>query len=193
MSRLIREDLMSLEEYSENRADIRLQMMALKKIRVISVGPDITMHFENKTLIQYQIQEMLRVEKIFEATGINEELEAYGPMVPDGSNWKATQMIEFPDPEQRKIELALLMGIDRQTWVQVGTHDKVFAISDEDLERENEEKTSSVHFMRFELTGEMVADAKSGAAIHVGMDHPHYDHSVTLSAESHKSFVEDLA
>ena len=193
MSRLTREDLMSLEEYSEKRPEFRQQVMALKKIRVIPVGPDVTMHFENRALVQYQIQEMLRVEKIFDAAGIEEELGAYNPMIPDGQNWKATQMIEFADPEQRKVELARLIGIDRKTWVQVGEHDKVYAISDEDLERENEEKTSSVHFMRFELSDEMVADAKSGAVIRVGIDHENYHHSLALPEASRESFVEDLA
>ncbi len=189
---LKREDLLSLEEYSNQRDDFRRKAMEEKKIRVIPVGPSVTMHFENRFLVQYQIQEMLRIEKIFDAEGIQEELDAYNPMVPTGSSWKATQMIEFPDPEERKTELARLIGIDRKTWVQVGDNDKVYAISDEDLERETEDKTSSVHFMRFELTQPMVEAAKAGADISVGIDHENYQHQVTLSDEARKSLVADL-
>ncbi len=190
---LKREDLLSLEDYASQRPDFRRQAMDEKKIRVVRVGPDVTIHFENRFLVQYQIQEMLRIEKIFEAEGIQDELDAYNPMVPTGSNWKATMMIEFPDPEERKEQLAKLIGIDRKTWVQVDDLDRVYAISNEDLERETEEKTSSVHFMRFELTPEMVEAAKAGAPIRAGIDHPHYQHEVTLDEEARKSLVTDLA
>ena len=190
---LKREDLLSLEEYAAQRPDFRQKAMAEKKIRVVPVGPHVTMHFENRFLVQYQIQEMLRIEKIFEAEGIQDELDAYNPMVPSGANWKATMMIEFPDPEERKEQLARLIGIDRKTWVQVDDLDRVYAISNEDLERETEEKTSSVHFMRFELTPEMVEAAKAGAPIKVGIDHPNYRHEVTVDEETRKSLVADLA
>ena len=190
---LKREDLLSLEDYASQRADFRRKAMDEKKIRVVHVGPHVTLHFENRFLVQYQIQEMLRIEKIFEAEGIQDELDAYNPMVPTGANWKATMMIEFPDPEERKEQLAKLIGIDRKTWVQVDDLDRVYAISNEDLERETEEKTSSVHFMRFELTPEMVEAAKAGAPIRVGIDHPHYQHEVTLDEETRRSLVADLA
>ncbi len=189
---LKREDLLSLEEYSNQRDEFRRKAMEEKKIRVVPVGPHVTMHFENRFLMQYQIQEMLRIEKIFDAEGVQDELDAYNPMVPTGSNWKATQMIEFPDPEERKKALAELVGIDRKTWVQVGDHDKVYAISDEDLERETEEKTSSVHFMRFELTPEMVESAFAGEPIKVGIDHENYRYETTLDDATRKSLVADL-
>lgn len=189
---LKRDDLLSLEAYSNQRDDFRRKAMEEKKVRVIPVGPSVTMHFENRFLVQYQVQEMLRIEKIFDAEGIQEELDAYNPMVPTGSNWKATQMIEFADPEERKEALAKLVGIDRKTWVQVGDNDKVYAISDEDLERETEDKTSSVHFMRFELTAPMVDAAKAGADIMVGIDHDNYAHQVKLDDEARKSLVADL-
>lgn len=189
---LKRDDLLSLEAYSNQRDEFRRKAMEEKKVRVIPVGPSVTMHFENRFLVQYQVQEMLRIEKIFDAEGIQEELDAYNPMVPTGSNWKATQMIEFADPEERKEALAKLVGIDRKTWVQVGDNDKVYAISDEDLERETEDKTSSVHFMRFELTAPMVDAAKAGADIMVGIDHDNYAHQVKLDDEARKSLVADL-
>ena len=167
--------------------------MAYKKIRRVQVGPHIMMHFENRQIMQYQIQEMLRIEKIFEAAGIQDELDAYNPLIPDGSNWKATQMIEFEDPQVRARELARLVGVDAKTWVQVGEHEKVYAISDEDMERETEEKTSSVHFMRFELTTAMCDDAQSSAIIRVGIDHENYTHEVILEAAARESLVEDIA
>ncbi len=189
---LKREDLLSLEAYDERRDEFRRKAMEEKKIRIVPVGPHVTMHFENRFLMQYQIQEMLRIERIFDAAGIQDELDAYNPMVPTGSNWKATQMIEFPDPEERKKALSELVGIDRKTWVQVDDHDKVYAISDEDLERETEEKTSSVHFMRFELTPEMVESAIAGAPIKVGIDHENYRHETTLDEAARRSLVADL-
>lgn len=192
MAHLSRNDLMSLEEYSNKRIDIRSNVMALKKKRIIPIGPSIMMHFENLEIMQYQVQEMLRVEKVFDADGIQEELDAYNPLIPDGSNWKATQMIEFSDPEVRAVELKKLIGIDGNTYVQVAEHAKVYAISDEDMERENEEKTSSVHFMRFELTAEMVADAKNSAAIKVGSDHSYYTFEHEMDEEQRTSLVADL-
>ena len=193
MSKLTHKDLLSLEEYSKQRDEFRKQAMAYKKMRRVQVGPDVMMHFENRQIMQYQIQEMLRIEKIFEADGIQDELDAYNPLIPDGSNWKVTQMIEFEDPEVRARELARLVGIDVKTWVQVGEHEKVYAISDEDMERETEEKTSSVHFMRFELTPEMRTDARSGSVVKVGIDHENYRHEVELEPSARESLVEDLA
>jgi hypothetical protein len=192
MAQLSRQDLMSLEDYAVHRDEMRQQVMAAKKARRIAVGPHVMLHFENQLIMQYQIQEMLRAEKIFEAAGIEEELEAYNPLIPDGSNWKATMMIEYPDPEIRAKELAKLIGIEDKTWVQVEGFDKVFAIANEDLERSTEEKTSSVHFMRFELSDEMIAALKSGASVSVGINHENYRHSVMLDSDSRASLLEDL-
>ncbi|HID81857.1 MAG TPA: DUF3501 family protein [Chromatiales bacterium] len=194
MTQLAREDLMSLEEYAQRRDEMRKQVMEEKKARRILVGPHVMLHFENRLIMHYQIQEMLRAEKIFEADGIQEELDAYNPLIPDGSNWKATMMIEFPDPEIRAVELTKLIGIEEKTWVQVDGFEKVYAICNEDLiERTTEEKTSSVHFMRFELTDEMVSAAKSGAAIRVGIDHENYQHQVEINGASRESLLADLA
>lgn len=193
MSKLTHADLLPLETYAKARAEIRTQVMAHKKDRTIQLGNHVTLIFEDSLTISYQVQEMLRVERIFEAEGIQEELDAYNPLIPDGSNWKATQLIEYPDVDERRVMLARLKGIERQTWVQVGKHEKVFAIADEDLERENEEKTSSVHFMRFELTPAMVAAAKAGAAIAMGVSHPEYAASTVLSDASRTSLANDLA
>ena len=151
MEKLKREDLHSLEDYSAMRDEFRAQIIQHKKNRVLKVGPNVTMHFEDRLVMHYQVQEMLRAEKIFESEGIQEELDAYNPMIPDGSNWKVTFMIEFPDPDERAVRLREMIGIDVVTYVQVSGHDKVNPICNEDLPRETEEKTSSVHFMRFEL------------------------------------------
>lgn len=193
MAHLTRADLMSLEEYSEKRAEFRQQMMAHKKPRKIYIGPNATLYFEDRMTMQYQIQEMLRIEKIFDAEGINEELEAYNPLIPDGSNWKATFMVEFPNEEERKVQLAKLLGIEKKTWVKVADFDKVYPIANEDLERETEEKTSSVHFMRFELTPDMVMSARDGSSITMGIEHPEYTYEVELSEESRASLAKDLA
>ncbi len=192
MTQLTRSDLLTLEAYSEQRDEFRNRVIRHKKNRTIPVGPSMMMYFEDRLTMQYQVQEMLRIEKIFDAAGIQEELDAYNPLIPDGSNWKATQMIEFADPEVRAVELARLVGIEKQTWVQVDDLEKVYAIADEDLERENDEKTSSVHFMRFELTPEMVAAAKAGAPIRLGVSHPNYSHEVTLNEAQRESLVGDL-
>ena len=193
MSHLSREDLYSLEEYSEIRPEFRAKVMEHKKSRRLEIGENATLYFEDELTMKYQIQEMLRIEKIFESEGINEELEAYNPLIPDGTNWKATFMMEYPDIEERKAALAQLIGIEDKTWVQVEGFDKVYAIADEDLERDSEEKTSSVHFMRFELTGEMIAAAKGGAAISAGIDHPNYNHSVDPIPDNiRSSLVNDL-
>jgi hypothetical protein len=168
------EDLFSLEQYSRERKQFRARVIAHKKIRTIAVGPHTTWCFEDRLTVQYQVQEMLRVERIFEAEAIREEIDAYNPLIPDGSNWKATLLIEFPDPEERRRELARLKGIEDRCWAQVAGHARVYAIADEDMERENEHKTSSVHFLRFELQAAMVASVKAGAAISLGIDHEHY-------------------
>ena len=171
---ITRDSLMTLEAYAKARPAMREQVMAEKKLRRVRLGENILLIFENELLIRYQIQEMLRVEKIFEEDGIRHELETYAPLVPDGHNFKVTMQIEYPDEEQRRVMLAKLKGVEDRIFVHVAGFDPVFAIADEDLERENEEKTSSVHFLRFELTAGMVAAGKSGAAISVGVDHPAY-------------------
>jgi hypothetical protein len=178
MSKLTRKDLYSLEQYAETRGDFRAKVMAHKQDRKVAIGPNMTLYFEDRLTMQYQIQEMLRIEKIFEAAGIEDELATYNPLTPDGSNWKATFMIEFSDVEERKVALTRMIGIEDKIWVQVDGHDKAFAIADEDLEREDATKTSSVHFLRFELTPEMVSSAKSGAAVAVGVDHPEFGQQV---------------
>jgi hypothetical protein len=178
MKKLTRDDLYKLEEYAGNRADIRSRVLAHKKNRKIHIGPVATLYFEDRQTIQYQIQEMLRVERIFEAAGIQEELDAYNPLIPDGSNWKATFMIEEPDVERRRELLTRLIGIEDTVWVRVDGNEPVYAIADEDLERNTAEKTSSVHFMRFELDDRMVADLKAGASLSMGIDHRNYNHQV---------------
>ena len=193
MDKLTRQDLHSLEDYSVMRDEFRAQVIQHKKNRVLQVGPSVTMHFEDRLVMHYQIQEMLRAEKIFDSNGVQEELDAYNPMIPDGSNWKVTFMIEFPNPDERAVRLREMLGIEDVTYVQVSGHDKVNPISDEDLPRETAEKTSSVHFMRFELTQEMVADLKSGAALSVGIDHPKYQHAIeALPGSMRDSLVADL-
>ncbi len=177
--KLTRADLYSLEEYAEKRTDMRKQIMKHKKDRNLPIGPNVTMYFEDRLTIQYQIQEMLRAEKIFDADGIQEELDAYNPLIPDGTNWKGTMMIEYIDADERMQALTQLIGIDRKTWVQVDGFEKVYAISNEDLERETEEKTSAVHFMRFELTPDMINAVKNDALINIGIDHQNYTHSVS--------------
>jgi hypothetical protein len=188
------EDLFSLEQYSKQRADFRPGVLAHKKHRNVAAGPHATFCFEDRLTVLYQVQEMLRIERIFESEGIADELAAYNPLIPDGANWKATLLIEFPDPEERKVALAGLKGVEDRSWVRVAGHAKVFAIADEDLERENEEKTSAVHFVRFELTPAMVAAVKQGAAVAIGIDHPNYAHAVDpLPPASRDSLCGDLA
>lgn len=193
MTKLSRADLMSLEQYAEQRSAFREKVIAHKAVRKIALGPNATLYFEDRLTIQYQIQEMLRVERIFEAVGIEEELEAYNPLIPDGSNWKATFMLEFPNPEERKLWLAKLLGIERQTWVQVAGFEAVFAIANEDLSRETEEKTAAVHFMRFELSAGMIAAVKAGAGVSMGINHVNYTHSTEISQASQASLVADLS
>jgi hypothetical protein len=187
-------DLFSLEQYARQRAEFRPRVLAHKRARTVQCGPNATWCFEDRLTVQYQVQEMLRIERIFEPEGIADELAAYNPLIPDGSNWKATLLIEFPDAEERRGALARLKGVEDRCWVQVAGNARVFAIADEDLERENDEKTSSVHFLRFELSPSMVAAAKGGAAISIGVDHDAYRHAVDpLPAASRDALVCDLA
>jgi hypothetical protein len=165
---------MALETYARERTQFRARVMAHKKNRTLHLGGNVTLIFEDELTVRYQIQEMLRAERIFEDEGIEDELEAYNPLVPDGSNWKATMMIEYPDVEERGRMLARLIGIEDRVWVQVGGRPRVYAVADEDLERENSEKTSAVHFLRFELDRAAAQALKQGAAVAAGVDHPHY-------------------
>jgi len=171
-------DLMSLEQYARERAAFRARVIGHKRARQLQIGPNTTWSFEDRLTIQYQIQEMLRVERIFEPDGIAEELAAYNPLIPDGRNWKVTLLIEFAQPEERRRQLATLRGVEARCWVQVGGFERVGAIADEDLPRENEEKTSAVHFLRFELDPAMIASLRAGAALAAGIDHEHYAHAV---------------
>ena len=194
MEKLTRNDLYSLEEYAENRSAIRARVMAHKKDRKVHIGPVATLYFEDRQTIQYQIQEMLRVERIFEAAGIEEELQAYNPLIPDGSNWKATFMIEEPDVERRRALLSSLIGIEARVWVRVDGHDAVYAIADEDLDRDTAEKTSAVHFLRFELTDGMLATIRQGASLSMGVDHANYSHQIEpVAAEVRDALAADLA
>ena len=192
MDKLRRPDLYSLEEYAAARAEFRARVIAHKKNRVVAVGDHVTLYFEDRLTMHYQVQEMLRAEKIFEAAAIEEELAAYNPLIPDGANWKATMMIEYPDPVRRAARLRELVGIDRGTWMRVGGHAAVAAISNEDLERETADKTSAVHFLRFELTPEMVADARQGAAIEAGVSHANYTATACLGTATCRSLAADL-
>jgi len=171
-------DLLSLEQYARERASFRTRVIEHKRARQLQVGPNTTWSFEDRLTIQYQIQEMLRAERIFEPEGIAEELAAYNPLIPDGRNWKVTLLIEFAQPEERRRQLAALRGVETRCWVQVGGFERVGAIADEDLPRENEEKTSAVHFLRFELDPAMIASLRAGAALSAGIDHEHYAHAV---------------
>ena len=194
MEKLTRSDLYSLEQYAENRPEIRAQVMKHKKNRIVPVGPSATLYFEDRQTIQYQIQEMLRVERIFEASGIEEELEAYNPLIPDGSNWKATFMIEYEDPAERAERLAAMIGVEDRVWLQVGDNAPVYAIADEDLDRSNDEKTSSVHFLRFELSPGMIESAHRGEPIRAGVDHPAYPITAfTVDEPVRASLVNDLS
>lgn len=194
MKKISRDELMPLEQYARARNDYRARVMAHKKDRQVQIGRNATLYFEDRVTMLYQVQEMLRAERIFEDQGIQDELDAYNPLIPDGTNWKATFMIEFPDVEERRVALERMIGIEDRVWVQVADFSKVFAIADEDLERETEEKTSSVHFLRFELTVDMVKAVKGGAAVSMGIDHPAYMHSVMpLPDATRASLAQDLA
>jgi len=185
---------MTLEAYAKARKDFRARVLGHKRDRTIHLGEHVTLIFEDELTIRYQVQEMLRVERIFEEAGIQEELEAYNPLIPDGRNFKATMMIEYEDVEERRDALARLKGIEAKTWIRAGEHARVHAIADEDLERETEEKTSSVHFLRFELTEQMAAALKAGAALSAGIDHPQYQAAIDpLPPQVRDALVADLA
>jgi hypothetical protein len=184
MQKLTRDDLFSLEKYAEVRAAFRGEVLAHKRDRHLALGTNATLYFEDRMTMQYQIQEMLRIEKIFEADGINEELEAYNPLIPDGSNWKATFMVEFPEEEERRAMLTQLVHIENRVYVQVGDMDKCYAIADEDLERTDANKTSAVHFLRFELAADMVAALKDGVQLNAGIDHENYKVRISPVAEN---------
>jgi hypothetical protein len=193
MQKLSRDDLFSLEKYAEVRPEFRARVMAHKKNRQLPIGPNATLYFEDALTMQYQIQEMLRIERIFEASGIQQELDAYNPLIPDGSNWKATFMMEYPDEQERREQLAKLIGIERHVWAQVADFARITPIADEDLDREDDEKTASVHFLRFELTAEMAEAVKNGAAISMGIDHPNYTYSVDpIPVNNRDSLAKDL-
>jgi hypothetical protein len=187
-----RSSLLSLEAYAQQRGQFRARVMEHKKLRTIHVGAHVTLQFEDELLVRYQIQEMLRIERIFEEEGIQGELDAYNPLIPDGGNWKATLFIEYPDVEERHRMLARLKGIEAKTYVQAEGAGRVFAIADEDLERENEEKTAAVHFVRFELPPAMRESLRRGARLTIGVDHPEYRAAVEVSAEQRASLLQDL-
>lgn len=192
MKALKRTDLMSLEHYSGQRADFRQRVMEHKRPRRIEIGPNFTLYFEDRLTIQYQVQEMLRIERIFESVGIEEELSAYNPLIPDGSNLKCTAMFEFPDVDERRRRLADLVGVEHVLWLQVEGFDKVFAIANEDLPRSNNHKTSAVHFMRFELSDDMIQALVDGTGMSMGVDHDLYRHSVSLSRQNLDALLADL-
>jgi hypothetical protein len=186
------ETLMSLEAYAKWRKLHKPDVMAHRKLRSVQLGEHINVQFESETTIRYQIQEMLRIEKVFEEEGILQEIEAYAPLVPDGSNWKATMMIEYTDIHERKRELAKLIGVEDRLFVEVEGHGRVYAIADEDLDRETDEKTSAVHFVRFELTPTMCAAVKAGAGVKLGCDHTHYPSHIEIAADTLASLAGDL-
>ena len=189
---LTRDDLWSLEEYAGRRAEFRQQVLAHKKLRLVALGPHATLYFEDQLTMHYQVQEMLRVERIFEAAEIEEELEAYNPLIPNGSNWKATFMIEYGDVEERQRALANMGGIEETVWVQVGDGTKAYAIANEDMERTRDSKAAAVHFMRFELSDQDLAELRQGAAVHMGLDHASLANSVTLEAAVREALCKDL-
>lgn len=192
MKKLTRNDLFSLEQYAENRAEFRAKVMAHKAKRRIALGANATLVFEDQLTIHYQIQEMLRVERIFEASGIDEELSAYNPLIPDGSNWKGTLLIEYPDVDERREALVRLRGVEHKLWVQVDGHGRVLAIANEDMERSNDDKTAAVHFVRFEHSAAALASIAAGADIRLGIDHPELPYNIKLEGEARASLAADL-
>ena len=193
MTTISRDSLLTLEAYAKQRPELRKQAMAHKALRKVFLGDNVVLQFEDETTLRYQIQEMLRVEKTFDEAGIQDELDAYNPLLPEGTNWKATQTIEYEDVAERTRKLVELKGIERHTYMQVGDMDKVYAIADEDMPRENQEKTSAVHFLRFELTTDMIAAVKSGALIAAGIDLPAYTvHLPEIAPQTQASLVDDL-
>ena len=194
MKKLNKSDLFSLEEYSINRDSFRKKVLEEKRYRKVYIGEHVALLFENKNTIQYQIQEMLRIEKIFDTEGIQEELDAYNPLIPDGSNLKAVMLIEYPNVEERKEKLKILKGIEKKIWIKVGSHNKVFAIADEDLEREDETKTSAVHYLRYEFSASMINDWKNDSSVVMGIDHENYQSSETIiSSDISSSLSGDFA
>lgn len=194
MPPIARESLLTLEAYARQRPDFRARVLAHKKPRTVELGPHLTLLFEDELTIRYQIQEMLRIEKTFEEQGIQDELDAYNPLLPDGQNWKATLLVEYEDVAERRQALAQLRGIEDRVWVQVAGQPRVVAIADEDLERENDEKTSSVHFVRFELSAAMIAALKAGAGLAIGVDHPAYHAALDPVPEAtRRALLADLA
>ena len=187
------EDLYSLEQYARLRSEFRARVMAHKKNRQVAIGDHATVYFEDRLTMQYQVQEMLRIERIFEPELIEHELDTYNALIPDGSNWKATFMIEYPDPEERRVALSRLKGVEHRVWVRVAGCDRVYAIADEDLGRTDDTKTSSVHFLRFQLTGDIARRVKEGADVEIGIDHASYDHAVTIPPAVRESLAGDLA
>ena len=183
---------MSLEQYSQQRGDFRSRVIAHKKHRRVGIGPYLFLYFEDRLTVQYQVQEMLRIEKIFENAGIEEELSAYNPLIPDGHNLKATAMLEYQDVDERKQQLALLRGVEDLVWIQVGDFDPIYAISNEDLERSNAEKTSAVHFMRFEMSDEMADALKKGTDWNIGVQHPVYTYELNVEGATRDSLLNDL-
>jgi hypothetical protein len=193
MPQITADSLMTLESYAKARKDFRARVIAHKKQRTVHLGDNVTLNFEDELTVRYQVQEMLRVERIFEEEGIRDELDAYNPLIPDGSNWKATMLIEYPDVDERHRMLGALKGIEDRVWVQVAGRERVFAIADEDLERENERKTSAVHFLRFELTPPMIGALVARAALAIGVDHQLYTAVIdSVSLEVRTSLVQDL-
>ncbi len=194
MARIRRESLLSLEAYAKERNAFRARVIDHKRIRMVQLGPNVTLQFEDELTMRYQVQEMLRIERIFEEEGIQGELDAYNPLVPDGSNWKATMLIEYPDVEERQRMLARLKGVEDRVWVRVEGCERVYAIADEDLDRENETKTSSVHFLRFELSEEMCKALKYGVGLSMGIDHSEYQAELAqVAPEVRASLAGDLA
>ena len=186
------DNLMSLEAYAKYRKAHKSDIIAHRRLRTVALGDHMTLQFESELSIRYQIQEMLRIEKIFEEEGIQSEIDAYAPLMPDGRNWKVTQLIEYPDINERRRELAKLIGVEDRMFVEVEGHQRVYAIADEDLDRETDEKTSSVHFLRFELSPAMCASVKAGASVKLGCDHTHYPAHVSISPETLASLASDL-
>jgi hypothetical protein len=176
VKKLTRQDLMSLEQYASERKRLRSEVIAHKQLRNVQVGPNMTWCFEDYTTIRYQVLEMLRAERIFESDGIQAEIDAYNPLIPDGRNWKVTLLLEFPDPELRRTALEKLIGVEDRCWIRVSEMERVFAVADEDMERENDEKTSAVHFLRFELSPSMAEAMKGDASLSIGVDHREYRH-----------------
>ncbi|HEY1329787.1 MAG TPA: DUF3501 family protein [Casimicrobiaceae bacterium] len=193
MPKIARDSLMTLEAYAKARSEFRAKVLAHKKPRTVHLGEHITLVFEDELTIRYQVQEMLRIEKIFEEQGIEEELDAYNPLIPDGGNLKATMLIEYEDVEERRRALARLRHVEDKVYVQAQGFDKVYAIADEDLDRETEDKTSSVHFLRFELTAPMIAALRSGAPLTIGVEHPEYTASVDVPAQTQRALAADFA